>query len=1027
MRVIQSRGHSIRTRTATLVIVFQYLFSVYGFGLDPAKNLQQYLLRTWTSERGLPQNSIRAILQTRDGFLWIGTLGGLARFDGANFVLYKSGVPDSIPNDSITGLAEDRDGSLWISSLGGLTRYRDGHFHTYGSRDGLPDNSIWRIAADSAGGVWAVTWRSALFHFDGTKVRAYASPIAVLPEEVNALIEDKAGTLWIATFHGLFALDRGQHFTRFTREDGLAGNRVYALSLDRQGQLWSAGDGGLTHHVSDRLVTVPVHGLATATLLAIDPSGRDDSIWTGGTGQGLFRLNAHGVQRLQAAQGLISDELWLLDFSRDGSLWLGAVDGLNQLSDGVVTSYGMGEGLPNSTLRMQKSQGPSGDLWFGEGDTILHVHDGKMSRPSPASADASREKFRRKGAQDPAHRPGILSIWFRSNYRSSRGLVLTDGDGKSVLSDGAQKQPLPRIPWGSVGTILIDRKGMIWTGGSQIGVLAYAGSAPPRSYTTRNGLDDNNVSALAEDADGNIWVGTLSGLNRIRHGIISHIASCAHVTSIDPSADGSLWVSSESGLIYVPRGLTPVRVFTQRDGLPTNVIEGVAEDTLGHLWLGTEQGIVRIDKNELLFNRGSPNGTPAVFGIGDGFRNAQLRVNSIFRAGHGDIWFLTMKELAMIDPRGIQARPLAAVIIDRVDLDDRNAIPAPVQSLMVPPGRHRLTIRYTVPEFRIPNRIRFRYRLDGWDKKWIEAGALRDATYTGIPPGRYTFRVGVSDGYGKWSSVESTLTIKVLPYFYQTIWFSALVALLLIALIWQLHRYRIAQVSARINARMQERTRIARELHDTLLQGMLGVSMQMYALSQQVFADSYIFSRFGYASQRLRELAEQSRMAVENLRSPSSAPGSLETSLALFLRDINLPSGLQPQINSVGTRMELRPMVQIEVEQIAKEAVANAVQHSGANNIRLDIVYQPAHFFLSVSDDGRGIDRETQKSGRHGHWGIPGMRERAISIGGRVRILSNVPCGTVIEISLRGSVAYIEPRRGPIASIWERHRKRQDG
>jgi ligand-binding sensor domain-containing protein/signal transduction histidine kinase len=1016
MQTNQPCGSHTRIRAIAVTIVLACLFIQHGFGLNPAKNLRQYVLRTWTSEQGLPQNSIHPMLQTRDGFLWIGTRGGLARFDGAGFVLYRANTSDSIPNDSITGLAEDRDGSLWISTADGLTRYRDGHFHNYSSRDGLPDNSIWRIATDPAGGVWAVTRHSDLFHFDGTTMRRYPSPIAPRPEEVNALLEDTHGTLWIATFHGLFAFGQDRSFMRFTRRNGLAGDRLFALALDRQGQLWAAGAGGLTRYTSGRFISTPVPGLAIATLLAFDPNVKDDAIWTGSTGQGLFRMTPQGMQRMRATQGLTSDELWLLYFSRDGSLWLGAVDGLNQLSDGAVTSYGIGEGMLRSTLGMQSSQGPSGELWFGHGDFKVYEHDGKLVPMVPTSAIARRGVPEYKAAQDSSRNWGANSIWLHSNYRSSRGLVLTDSLGNTVLSDGTQEEHLPPVPWASVGTMLIDRSGMIWVAGSEIGVLTYSAHGPPQSYTTASGLDDNNVSALAEDAVGDIWVGTLSGLNRIRHGIVKHIVSCANVTSIVPSADGSIWASSESGLIYVPPALAPVQIFTQQDSLPTNVIEGVAEDAQGHLWLGTQQGIVRVNKTDLLAPAGRARSAPVVFGIGDGFRNAQLRANSVFSSRHGDIWFITLEELAMIDPHGMQIRPLAPIIIDRVDIDDQKTAFAPVSSLTIPAGRHRLKIRYTLPEFRIPNRIHFRYRLEGWDKNWIEADTLRDANYTGIPPGQYTFRVANSDGYGNWSSVEGALPISVKPYFYQTVWFLTLVALLVVICIWQLHRLRVAQVSARINGRMQERmqerTRIARELHDTLLQGMIGISMEMYAASQQVFAQNSVSSMLSHASQRLREIAEQSRRAVDDLRSPSIPTDPLETMLALALRDMNLPVGVQAQINSVGNHLDLRPLVRSEIEQIAREAICNAVQHSGANIIRLDIMYQPAHFFISVSDDGCGIDQETQKLGRQGHWGIAGMRERAESIGGRLRILPHVPCGTVVEVSLRATVAYTDlPRK----------------
>jgi ligand-binding sensor domain-containing protein/signal transduction histidine kinase len=999
----------------SVVLVCAFVRS--SFGLDPAKNLRQYVLHTWTSEQGLPQNSVRPMLQTRDGFLWIGTRGGLARFDGASFVLYRANASNSIPDDSITALAEDRDGNLWIGSPGGLTRYRNGVMHTYGVRDGLPENSIWRLAADVAGGIWVVTWHSDLLYFDGTKIQRFPGPFVAGPEEVNSLLEDGRGTLWFATFHGLFALRQGRGFARYTSKDGLAGDRVFALALDPHGEVWAAGDGGISRESKDRFVATVIPELTTATLLAFDPNAKDDAIWTGSTGQGLFRLTPQGAQRMGVAQGLTSDELWLLYFTRDGSLWLGAVNGLNELSDGAVTSYGVGDGMPKSTLDMQSSQDANGELWFGHDKFMVHANDGKLLPMSPLAVTSGDEATGSPTRQNPSRGLNAISIWAHSNYRGTRGLILTNRSGDTVFYDGIQSRSVSRLPWGSIGAVLVDRGGTTWTGGSQTGALAYPAHGPPQAFTTANGLDDNNVSALAEDASGGIWIGTLSGLNLYNHGALTHIVSCAHVTSVDPSVDGSVWASSQSGLIYVPPGHSKVRIFTKEDNLPTGIIEGVAEDNEGHLWLGTQQGIVRVNKVDLLSGEGASHSAPVVFGIGDGFRNAQLRPNSVFSSRQGDIWFITFEELAVINPRGIQIKPLASVIIDRVDIDDQKTAFAPVPSLTIPAGRHRLRIRYTLPEFRIPSRIHFRYRLEGWDKNWIESDTLRDADYSGIPPGHYTFRVANSDGYGQWSSVQGVLPVVVTPYFYQTGWFLFLVALLVIISIWQLHEIRVTQVSAGINGRMQERlqerTRIARELHDTLLQGMLGISMEMYAASQQSYAPGAVSSVLGHASQRLREIAEQSRKAVDNLRSPTIVPDPLESMLANAVRDMNLPGGRQVQINSVGTRLNLCPLVQSEIEQIAREAISNAVQHSAASMIRLDIMYLPAHFFLSVSDNGCGIKEETQNIGRHGHWGIAGMRERAESIGGRLRILPHVPSGTVVELYLRATVAYAEkaPKR----------------
>ncbi|WP_263385041.1 sensor histidine kinase [Granulicella arctica] len=973
------------------------------FGLDPGRSLQQHLLRTWTSENGLPQNSIRAMLETHDGFLWIGTRGGLARFDGATFTTWKVGQADSIPSDSITGLAEDEDGSLWISSDNGLTQYRGGHFHTFGVADGLPAASVWRIASDSRGGVWAVTWQSQLFHFDGRRVQLFPTQVLKLPEEVNALIEDRQGMLWIATFQGLLAFNPSSGFKQFTKANGLAGTRTYALAVGCTGALWIAGDGGLTRYDGGRFTVLPLPGLPTATILALDSNCTNNAIWTGSTGQGLFRMTPQGIERMRAREGLVSNELWMLYFSREGSLWLGANDGLNQLSDGSVTSYRTGKGTSQSTSCMQRSQSVEGELWFGcgrysfhvSGDRLLPIALGTAAQQASSSGNTSRET---KGQE-------VIPLWVRSYRRGSQGMVFVNKQGRAVLRDGAVEQHLPRIPWHSVGTMLIGRDGTIWVAGSEIGVRAYPPHGPSRAFTSADGLDDNNVSALAEDASGSIWVGTLSGLDIIRHSIPSRVLGSVHVTSIETSTDGSAWAGSESGLIYVPPGLGTARLFAQRDNLPTSVIVGLAADTEGNLWLSTQQGVIRVRKSNLLAS--DTHALPVIFGTADGFHNALSRPNSAFFSKHGDLWFVTPDEIATIDPRKTQSSPPTPNFVDEIILDDGDVIIPTNGPLIIPPGRHRLEIRYTLPELQISRRIHFRYRLKGWDKEWRRADTLRYATYTGIPPGNYSFLVESSDGYDHWNSIPSVLPIRIIPYFYQTLWFLSLLAFSVAGCFWQLHRMRVARVSSQMNVRMLERARIARELHDTLLQGVLGVSMQMYAASQQAGGTTYPSSLLDNASQRLREIAEQSRQAVEGLRSSLTSPGLLKSSLVKNIRAMNLPPGFHPKVHCAGQPQVLAPAVQKEVEQIVGEAITNSVRHSGADLIRVDVIYQTLHLFVSITDSGCGIQANLSELSHHGHWGILGMRERARAIGGKLHISPNAPSGTVVELSIAGKAAYL--------------------
>jgi ligand-binding sensor domain-containing protein/signal transduction histidine kinase len=978
-----------------LAIMIACMFTTQIFGLDSSKDPKQYVVRSWTSEQGLPQSSVNAILQTRDGLLWIGTRGGLAHFDGAEFTLYQSGAPNSLPGKWITSLAEGNDDTLWIGTNGGLSRYRDGHFQNYSTPgDNSRNDSIWRIAKDASGGIWAVTWRSELFHVDGRTVRHYPSPIPPRPREVNAILEDTHGTVWIATFDGLFAFTPGKGFEKFTRKKGLAGDRVYALALDQRNQLWVAGDGGLSRQTADHFVPIPVPGLAVATVLAFDPSGKVNTVWTGSTGNGLFRLSPNGTQRLRTAQGLLSDEVYLLAFSMDGSLWVGTDFGLNQITDGVVTSFTGVSDQPSPSLNLAQSQTPKHDLWFGHRRTPFDVRNGTVLPLGQSWGTNRRLDANSLATDNPLAFMGVGSVWIRTRNRGNEGLILAGSLDHSVFTGGVDrlKRTAPHIPWGSVDIALIDHDGTIWTAGSDIAVVAYSANDPPRSFTTANGLDDDNVGVLKEDAAGDIWVGTIAGLNRIHHGIVTQVLSCDRVTAINPSIDGSLWVSSESGLIYVPPALAPIHIFTEREGLPTSIIEGLAEDTFGHLWLGTLQGIVRVNIADLLAFGRRPIQSPVVFGIGDGLSSAQLRANSIFRSYNGDIWFMTLLELAMVSHDRIHTGPLNPILIDRVDIDDHTVVSP--RSLTVPPGHHRISIHYTVPEFQVPSRIRFRYRVDGWDENWIEAGSLHEATFTGLPPGRYTFRVTNSDGYGNWSSVEGALPLRVTPHFYQTGWFFVLFALLVGTGIWHLHRFRLEQVSVSVNARIDERNRIARDMHDTLAHSFTGILMQLEAAKEFITSKPAVLSQcLERATSAARDGLRQSRQAITGLQ--ETRPQPLTKTLPGLVSECDPVTRTESVFLLRGVPRIMPAEIERQMFRICQEAYSNARRYSGATKIEISLAFTSDAVVLAVNDDGKGFaPSEAEDIG----FGLSGMRKRAERIGAHLTLDSAVGNGTRVRL-----------------------------
>ena len=999
-----------RARGLQALLTLLLLFSTgnqAASALDPNKSVTQYALRSWTADQGLPQGWISALLQTHDGFLWIGTKGGLARFDGIHFNVFKSYEADSIPNDTITSLAEDTAGNLWIGSPGGLTRYRDGHFTTYTQRDGLPETSVWRLCADHAGGIWIVTSYSRLVRFDGSRFKSFDSTIGGLFGEVNSILEDRSGVLWMATFHGLLRFEHGALTRRHSRADGLLGDMVYALCLDRKGVLWLAGATGVYFLDNQRIVHRNVAGLSQATFLSVD---RDGNLWTGATGAGLFRVNGRGVSRLKAAQGLVSDEIYTILEDRDGGVWIGTVSGLNQLQDSIFTSFGAPEGLRANTQRLVAVEESDHAIWMGGDHISIRLSQGAVSK-----LNESRQ-------------PVIFPYAVHSNSLSRQGLIARFGAKDFSILRPTGRSAIGRLGFGGIGNLFYDRDGVLWAGTGENGLIRFEPNGKLKAYTTRDGLTDNNVRVINQDLRGNLWVGTISGLSRIHNGAASRVATCEVVTSIWVDDDGSVWAGSESGLLHYRDG--SIRTFTQKDGLPTNVIQGVAGDNFGQLWLGTLQGVVRVAKQSLLeIERGGREPlSPIVFGKSDGLRDSEIRQDSVFRSQDGRIWFLTMKEIATVDPKLIPPSPSLAAYIENPTLDDK-PLP-PDLPFIVPPGRHRIEIQYTAPNLSSPGRTNFRYMLEGWDREWVNAGIKRSVSYTGIPVGPYRFRVTVSNGWNSANLSEATLPIVVRPYFYETGWFFAICLAAVAGMAIAVHNLRVAQMAAHLNDRLQERleerSRIARELHDTLLQGVIGMLMQLYAIETQLTENSSVKTALARVVGRAHNLVDDGRIALEDLRSQVTHNGALEEALLTSIEEFDIPENIQVHVTTAGISRPLNYVVQGDVYRIAREALTNAVKHSHATAIAIEVGYSDAALKLRIWDNGQGFLTDPDVIGRSGHWGIRGMRERAEHIGGQLRIWSRPAGGAEVELRIPARLAYRSDQRRPqfqVISSWLRRQR----
>jgi signal transduction histidine kinase/ligand-binding sensor domain-containing protein len=988
-------------KACAAILVFWVVMLGYGHALDPARKVTQYAIRTWTTDQGLPQGWISTLLQTRDGFMWVGTKGGLARFDGVQFQVFKSSTPHSIPNDTIDTLAEDGAGNLWIGTPGGLTRFRNGEFMTFTARDGLPETSVWRTTPDLSGGLWIVTTFSHLIHYDGQHFREIEFPIAGRFQEVTNLLEDRDGVVWVTTFHGLFKLRMGADHSRITELSRISTSEFDSLCLDRHGNLWTAGGEGVGHFEAGRLVQQSLPGSGIATFIVVD---RNQNIWTGSrpeTGIGLVRINGTGTARLTAGQRLASDEVHTLFEDRDGGLWVGTVKGLSQLRDGVFKSYGAPEGLSPTTRGMFGFDDAKHHVWFGTDRDIVRS-EGPDLKPAAIRAGISM-------SQEP----------IQSLDPALRGILVSDASGRSLVMNGETLLRMPTVPFTGARFLYVQRDGTVWRATTEVGLVGYRTGRPPFSYSTRNGLSDNNVTAVDESPDGDLWIGTTTTLHGLHNGAISKITACEVVTSIWIDANGDVWAGSQSGLIHV-HGST-VHTFSQRDGLPVNEIEGVAGDDAGYLWLGTLEGMVRVDKRRLFEiedGHAAPI-SPRVFGEGDGLRDSEVRQNSVFRSSDGRIWFLTLTSIAFVQPKAVPSSPPPPVFIDSTAVDDRTTSGA--GALTIGPGHHRIEFNYTAPNLSAPAPTVFRYMLEGWDHDWIDAGTRRTVSYSGIPSGSYRFRVSASNCCGEWGPSSEAIPIAVQPFFYQRVWFLALCVVLLGTTVFIAVRWRIAQIARHLNDRLyervEERTRIARELHDTLLQGVIGVSMQLYMAEKQVPEDSAVKPHLARIMKRIQAVVEEGRIALQGLRSQAFEDNTLEDALTLAIGELDIPSTTKATLAVSGTTRPLNAIVRDDIYKIAREALTNAVRHARASMISVEVGYTPSAFRLKVVDDGCGIPAQPKTKDHTSHWGIPGMRERAEHIGAQLQLSSNLKAGTAWELLVPARLAYATAEKKKIEIV----------
>jgi len=956
-----------------------------AFALDPQKTLTQYARTTFTQMQGLPQDSIRGVAQSSDGYLWLGTDEGLARFDGYEFVTFTKSNGD-LPSNSITALAAAADGGLWIGTSGGLAYRRDRKFRSYTVKDGLPDDAISQITVDRAGRVWIVAGIYLTEFRDGKFVTH--APGADLPvQTVRNVVEDRSGRLWVAGLDAVGTLENGRFTTVLTAAQ-LGGNFVTPVVIDRQGNLWLGGNRGLLRRSPDgtlRLFT-DRDGLPNLYVRALWED-RDGRIWIG-TNAGVTRFD--GERFTAPDPGADADLVRSLFEDREGNLWVGSTGGLTRYRDTAFTVYGKPEGLksdePNTVF-----QDHTGRIWVGYHDAGL-----LLLSPGPARFYTTR---------DGLPNDEIFSIREAKNgdlLIGARGGLARMHNGK--FSVYVPPDPLARL---SVFDALEDREGDLWmaTGGGLCRLHGGQFEVVVRSAP----LLANAVIVLGEGADGAVWAGSFGrGLWRVKGNDVRQFTTAQglpsdQIRSVYQGTKGTLWIGTFGG------GLVAFRdgkflSFSERNGLLSDNVSDISDDGES-LWLSTTRGICRIAKQQLYdFAEGKRKRLePINYGLEDGLRSAQCAPSYPAGGGgnrtvDGRLWFTTTRGLAVYDPRAAKP-PALAPVVQLVGIDADGAPLDLSKPTRLGPHAERIQIRYTGIHLAAPERVQYSYMLEGLDHAWVPAGTRRVINYNTLGHGyyRFTVRAELPDGLAG----ERSYDFSVLPDFYETTWFRVLAVAGLLALAWGVYQLRLRQIRARFAAVIQERARLAREIHDTLAQGFVGISAQLDAVALSMPEDgTQTRKHLDLARRMARHSVTEARRSVMDLRAGvlegQDLPAAIESGARMWAAGSNVAVAVEFS----GETRELPQEIEQHVVRIAQEAVTNALKHSGAKQIRIKLHMEARKLNLRIEDDGRGFDPEGVFASLGGHFGVIGMRERAERIGGELRLDSRPGEGTSIELSV---------------------------
>ena len=951
------------------------IFSITSPGVT-AQPPTHYSFRLWQTQNGLPENTVQAFAQTTDGFLWVGTTSGLSRFDGNDFDTFDHTNTAALTESSILSLLVDRAGDLWVGTDGGgLAQYHNGRFFQRGSNDGLEHASI------------------------------------------HALFEDPSGVLWVGADSGLFRLSQnGSH--KFERVPDIPAMNVQAIAQDAEGRLWIGGDrlfivgSGEVHEW--RLTWL--HGNQITSI----QKTHDGAVWVG-TLNGLWQLRDHELKFLRASD--IRSSVRSLHQGGDSTLWVGTGgDGVFSIRGTRVTKLKTPASAIGSSF-FSIFQDTSDDLWLGTQAGMLRV------TPSAITI---------------IHLPGISASEFGTVYLDAHGVLwVASHHLYKVQNDRAVGVSLPELSGASVRNVLMGDDGSLWFGTNGNGVFHLL---QPKTvhYTVETGLANNFIRVLIQAHDGSIWMGTDVGLSHLKDGSFQNFGvqdGLCHldIHAIVEDSSGDIWIGTSLGLSHLhngkfvedaaTRGLRSEKVwsislihdhsilfgtrhgglyeyaqgnlrhFTTRQGLNSDSIYKILHDQNDHLWLSGPDGIARVSINDLEAQaRGEVKEVSLrTYYISDDGNTVQL-YGGMHPAGaisaEGDVWFPSNKGVVHIalDERTVAPPKLRikGVVADGRELVDQGPI-------RLAADNSRLEIVYAPIMLRPQMGMHYRYKLEGSDKEWVNALTRRTAYYTNIAPGTYSFVVQGYETDRPEVFSEARLTIVKRPYFYRTWWFLSLLVLCLSLIIWTSYLLKVRRVNTRFVMILEERGRLAREIHDTVLQGCASVSSLLEASSCAESEPQLRQKLVEYARSQISVTIEEARKAVWNLRQTSEPPQPVGHLIEEMAQRTSVEFGIPVECTFAGVPEPIDGMISHEIVMVIREGLYNALVHSKARSIEILARSSPGKLFVTVRDDGSGFNPNHSIDE---HYGLVGMKERVERLGGSIDIDSQVGKGTEIAFTV---------------------------